>query len=86
MQFEVRPQRYVVVVRSLHWLTVVLVLIPFAVIPLPPLSLTGSKLGHAPADIHQTVAVVLLVVIGLQVFGALYHMLVLRDRTVQRMV
>jgi cytochrome b561 len=55
-------------------------------IPLPALSSTGSALGHQMGDIHQTVAIVLLVVIGLHVAGALYHLLILRDRTLQRMI
>lgn len=37
-------------------------------------------------DVHQTVALVLIGVIALHVFGALYHVIVVRDRTLQRMV
>lgn len=58
----------------------------FGVISLPPLSSTGSSLGHSLGDIHQTVALVLLAIVGLHVGGALYHALVVRDRTVQRML
>jgi cytochrome b561 len=58
----------------------------FGAVPLPALSSTGSALGHQMGDIHQTVAIVLLVVIGLHVAGSLYHLLILRDRTVQRMI
>lgn len=58
----------------------------FGVIPLPPLSSTGSSLGHALGDVHKTVAIVLLVVIGAHALGALYHLVVVRDRTVQRML
>ncbi|MDQ2737028.1 MAG: cytochrome b [Pseudomonadota bacterium] len=58
----------------------------FGVVPLPPLSSPGSSLGHALGDVHQTVAIVLLVTIGLHVLGALYHLAVVRDRTVQRML
>ena len=58
----------------------------FGVIPLPPMSSTGSSLGHSLGDIHQTVALVLLGVICLHVGGALYNALIVRDRTVQRML
>lgn len=58
----------------------------FGVLPLPALSLTGSPQGMALGDVHQTVALVLLGVIGLHVLGALYHLLIIRDRTVQRML
>ncbi|WP_404710148.1 cytochrome b [Sphingomonas sp. MMS24-J13] len=58
----------------------------FGVIPLPPLMATGARLGHTLGDVHGTVAIVLLVVIGLHVLGAAYHLLVVRDRTVQRML
>lgn len=58
----------------------------FGILPLPALSTKGSSLGHALGDVHQTVAIVLLGVIGLHVLGALYHLLLVRDRTVQRML
>lgn len=58
----------------------------FGVIPLPPISSPSSSLGHALGDVHQTVAIVLLAVIGLHLLGALYHLAVVRDRTIQRMV
>ncbi|WP_232283502.1 cytochrome b [Sphingomonas sp. PAMC 26617] len=58
----------------------------FGAIPLPPLSATGSPLGLWLGDVHGTVAIVLLAVIALHVAGALYHLLILRDRTVQRML
>lgn len=57
----------------------------FGVIPLPALVAKGSSLGHEMGDIHATTAIIFLVVIGLHVAGALYHALVLRDRTLQRM-
>lgn len=58
----------------------------FGVIPLPPLSATGSPLGHTLGDVHKTAAIVLLAVVGAHVLGALYHLIVVRDRTVQRML
>lgn len=58
----------------------------FGAIPLPALTPTGSPLGLSLGDVHQTVAIVLLAVVGLHILGALYHLLVVRDRTVQRMV
>lgn len=58
----------------------------FGAFPLPPLTSTGSPLGRSLGDVHQTVAIVLLAVIGLHVLGALYHLLIVRDRTVHRMI
>ena len=58
----------------------------FGVIPLPPLAAKGSPVGQSLGDVHQTVAIVLLVVVGLHVLGALYHLIIVRDRTVQRML
>ena len=58
----------------------------FGVIPLPPLSATGSPSGLKLGDVHQTAALALLAVIGLHVLGALYHLLVVRDQTVRRML
>lgn len=58
----------------------------FGILPLPPLSATGSPLGRQLGDLHQVVAIELLVVIGLHVLGALYHGVIVRDRTLQRML
>lgn len=58
----------------------------FGAIPLPSLTSTGSPFGRSVGDVHQTVAIVLLFVIGMHVLGALYHLLIVRDRTVQRML
>ena len=58
----------------------------FGLIPLPTLVAHSSLLGRKMGDIHATTALILLAVIALHVAGALYHALVLRDRTVQRML
>ena len=58
----------------------------FGGIPLPSLVAKGSSLGMQAGDVHMTLATILLVLIGLHVAGALYHALVLRDRTLQRML
>lgn len=58
----------------------------FSVIPLPSLVTKGSPLGRQMGDIHGTTAIIFLVVIGLHVAGALYHAIILRDRTLQRML
>ncbi len=58
----------------------------FGILPLPALAHKGSTLGHALGDIHRIAAWVLLGIIALHVLGALYHLLIVRDRTVQRMV
>ncbi len=58
----------------------------FGFVPLPALLDHGSLLGRRMGDIHATTALILLAVIALHVAGALYHALILRDRTVQRML
>ena len=58
----------------------------FGIVPLPAMTEKGSKLGHTLGDVHATLATVLLAVVALHVAGALYHALVLRDRTLQRML
>ena len=57
----------------------------FGTIPLPALSVTDSPLGHAMGDVHQLLAWGLLGLVGLHVFGALYHHFVLRDGVLRRM-
>ena len=56
------------------------------VVPLPSLVLVGSAPGHFAGDAHKVLATALLVLAGLHLSGALYHLLVLRDRTVDRML
>ncbi|MDY7523675.1 cytochrome b [Sphingomonas sp. 10B4] len=58
----------------------------FGTIPLPQLVAKGSALGQQMGDVHQTAALVLLASIALHVLGAMYHLLVVKDRTVQRML
>lgn len=58
----------------------------FGVISLPALAAKGSALGHSLGDVHATLATVLLAIVALHVAGALYHALILKDRTVQRML
>jgi cytochrome b561 len=58
----------------------------FGFIQLPRLMPAGSHLGHRLGDVHTTLATVLLIVVALHVAGAFYHVLILRDRTVQRML
>jgi cytochrome b561 len=58
----------------------------FGIMPLPPLSAVGSMLGLAFGAVHQALAIMLLTVIAMHLLGALYHLVVLRDRTVQRML
>ncbi len=58
----------------------------FGIVPLPALLTKGSALGRRMGDIHGTTALVFLAVIALHVTGALYHALILRDRTLQRML
>ena len=58
----------------------------FGAIPLPPLSPKGTEWGLAAGDIHMAAATVLLVVIGLHLAGSAYHLFVLKDQTVRRMI
>jgi cytochrome b561 len=58
----------------------------FGVVPLPPLAPNGSALGPSLGDIHQLAAWALLGVIALHVLGALYHLVIVRDHTVARIV
>ena len=58
----------------------------FDVVPLPALMAKGSALGHSLGDVHATLATVLLAIVALHVAGALYHAVILKDRTVQRML
>jgi cytochrome b561 len=55
-------------------------------IPLPRLVAPGSVIGRAMGDVHATTAIIFLLLIAVHVTGALYHMLILRDRTIQRML
>ncbi len=58
----------------------------FGMVSLPALVTKGSTLGMQMGDLHATTALILLAVVALHVAGALYHALVLRDRTLQRMI
>ena len=58
----------------------------FGVITLPALVPTGDAFGHTLGGVHGTLALVLLGLLALHVAGALYHLVVLRDDTVQRML
>ena len=55
-------------------------------IPLPALSPSGSSWGHEMGDVHQAVAIGLLVLIGLHVLATAYHEVVLRDGTMRRIL
>ncbi|OIQ86408.1 hypothetical protein GALL_317280 [mine drainage metagenome] len=55
-------------------------------IPLFALFPSGSSWGHEMGDVHQAVAIGLLVLIGLHVLAAAYHEMVLRDGTMRRIL
>ena len=55
-------------------------------IPLPQPAERGSVVGRAMGDVHKTTAIVFLLLIALHVTGAMYHALILRDRTIRRML
>ena len=56
------------------------------VVPLPPLAAKGTPWAHQAGDIHNKLVWVLLALIALHVAGALYHLLVRKDRVMQRML
>jgi len=43
-------------------------------------------MGHAMGNIHSVMAWILFALIGMHVAAALFHRLVLKDRTLQRML
>lgn len=55
-------------------------------VPLPRIMHQGSKLGHSLGDVHHTLATALLFLIGFHVAAALWHLLVLRDRSYRRII
>ncbi len=58
----------------------------FGVVPLPRLVEQGSGLGRAVGGLHETLVWVLLGLVGLHVAAAFVHLLVYRDRVMQRML
>ena len=58
----------------------------FGIVPLPALVTKGSALGHSLGDIHATLATALLAIVAVHITGALYHPIVLKDETLQRML
>lgn len=58
----------------------------FGIIPLPPLSPTGSSIGHEMGDVHKVFAWVLIAVVAIHVLAALFHHFVIRDDTLRRML
>ncbi len=57
----------------------------FGIVPLPPLAPKGTPWAHEAGDIHNTLVWVLVGLVALHVAGALYHLLVKKDRVMQRM-
>jgi cytochrome b561 len=58
----------------------------FGIVPLPPLVAENSTFGRAIGELHQILIWVLLAAIVLHVAAALVHLLVYRDRVMQRML
>jgi cytochrome b561 len=61
-------------------------IIVFGILPLPRLVAEGSPLGSTIGELHGTLIWVLLAAIGLHVVAALVHLVVYRDRIMQRML
>lgn len=55
-------------------------------LPLPALSASGSRFGHAAGNLHGWLAWVLFALICLHVAAALFHRFVLKDKVLQRML
>jgi len=58
----------------------------FGLVPLPALVAEGSAIGRNIGELHQILIWVLLAGIGLHVGAAVLHLLVYRDRVMQRML
>ncbi len=58
----------------------------FGTVPVPPLVVQSSPLGHAVGEWHAPMSWVLLGVVGLHVAAALAHYFIFRDRVLQRML
>jgi cytochrome b561 len=58
----------------------------FGLVPLPPISPTGSAVGHQMGDFHQVFAWILLVTVGLHISAALFHHFIIKDDTLRRML
>lgn len=56
------------------------------VLPYPDIAPVGSSVGHEMGDIHGYLAWVLFALIALHIAAALFHRLVLKDQTLQRML
>ena len=56
------------------------------VLKLPALTHAGSSVGHAMGDIHSAMAWVLFGLIVMHVTAAMFHRLILKDDTLQRML
>lgn len=56
------------------------------VLKLPALTQAGSTIGHAMGDIHSVMAWVLFGLIVMHVTAAVFHRLILKDETLQRML
>jgi len=61
-------------------------LVAWGVLPLPALIGTDEALGETLIEVHELVARVLLVLIGLHVAGALRHHFLLKDDVLRRML
>jgi cytochrome b561 len=58
----------------------------FGLVTLPSIAAKGARWAHQAGDIHDWMLYVLAGVIGLHVFGALYHYVYKRDAVLQRML
>ena len=58
----------------------------YGLLPLPRLVEEGSPIGRAVGELHSTMVWVLLVLMSVHILAAFVHLLVYRDRVMQRML
>jgi cytochrome b561 len=58
----------------------------YAVAPMPHLAAQGSALGRSIGNLHSALGWILLGLIGIHIAAALVHLLIYRDRVMQRML
>jgi cytochrome b561 len=58
----------------------------FSALPLPAIVAKGSPFGRVVGEWHSGLTTVLLIVVGAHVLAALVHLLIYRDRVMQRML
>ena len=58
----------------------------YGLLPLPRLVESGSSLGHAVGQLHSTMVWILVALLSVHILAAFVHLLIYRDRVMQRML